>query len=188
MSGRKKIAMFVFSGTCALLCVMTWLPGLVAAQELSPEPTRTVERFSFSFESGEVVEIDLTTNKPAEEIQADEFLTLELYDRRTLVLTAQFNLALLPLITVSAETTGYGKATLTVNGVRSELVPVRRDRIYLQARAFVDTIERDYLTDKLTLIPSDTTLKGLMTFVDADGGRRTRTVVTTSMKIRTAEE
>lgn len=166
-----------------LVGALTLLPVICFGQAFEENVTRTVERFTFSFEATELVEIQLTANKPAEEIQIDEFLTLEFFDGRRLVLAAEFNLAQLPLITISADTTGYGKATLNVNGLRSHLVPVRRDRIYLQARVFVSTIVRDYESDDLILLPTDMSLKGLMTFVNKDGGRRSRTIVTTSMKV-----
>jgi len=167
--------------------VIMVMPAISHTQDVPQDATRTVERFSFSFEASEAVEIELTTNKPVEEIENDEFLTLQFFDRKRLVLTAEFNLSQLPLISIVASPTGYGKAVLSVNGLRSELVPLRRDRIYLQARAFVSTLGRDYETDELVLVPSDTSLRGLMTFVNRDGGRRTQTVVTTSMKIRVSE-
>ena len=108
-------------------------------------------------------------------------------NNREFIMKADFNLSQLPLIRIAAARTGFGKANLTVNGIAGGIVPIRRDRIYLFVRALVNTTGRDYETDELILIPSETNLRGLMTTVDGDGARSTRTVVTTSMKIRVSE-
>jgi hypothetical protein len=170
----------------ALIAAILALPAICYAQDAAQSTTRQVEKFSLSFEPDEVVELELTTANN-EAIRPGEFLTLQFFNRRNFITSADFNLEQLPLITIAAVSTGYGKAELTINGVAGGLVPVRRNRIYLLVRALVNTIGRDYKTDELILIPSDKNLRGLMTLVDKDGGRSTRTVVTTSMKIRVSE-
>jgi hypothetical protein len=170
----------------ALVVAIMALPSICYSQDPAQNTTRRIERFSFSFEPDEVVELELTTTKP-DEISRDEFLTLEFFNNRQFIMNADFNLSQLPLIRIAAARTGFGKAKLTVNGVAGGIVPIRRDRIYLFVRALVNTTGRDYETDELILIPSETNLRGLITTVDGDGVRSTRTVVTTSMKIRVSE-
>ena len=170
----------------ALVVAIVVLPSICYSQDSEPNTTRRIERFSFSFEPDEVVELDLTTTRP-DEVTSDEFLTLEFFNNREFIMRADFNLSQLPLIRIAAARTGFGKANLTVNGIAGGIVPIRRDRIYLFVRALVNTTGRDYETDELILIPSETNLRGLITTVDGDGVRSTRTVVTTSMKIRVSE-
>ena len=171
----------------ALILAIMAMSIICYAQDVPQNTIRRVEKFSFSFEPDEVVELDLTTASP-DEVSSDAFLTLVFFSSsRTRVLTADFDLSRLPLIRVAATRTGYGKANLTINGVSGGLVPVRRDRIYLFVQALVNSTGRDYETDELIFIPSETSLRGLMTFVDKDGGRRTQSVVTTSMKVPVSE-
>ena len=181
LSGRPAILRL------ALILAIMAMSIICYAQDVPQNTIRRVEKFSFSFEPDEVVELDLTTASP-DEVGSDAFLTLVFFNSsRTQVLRADFDLSRLPLIRVAATRTGYGKANLTINGVSGGLVPVRRDRIYLFVQALVNSTGRDYETDELIFIPSETSLRGLMTFVDKDGGRRTQSVVTTSMKVPVSE-
>ena len=91
------------------------------------------------------------------------------------------------LIRLTATRTGFGDADLFINGRSVGMVPVRRNRIHLVVQMFVNIPQRDYQTGELILTPSETTLKGLMTFVDLDGTRRTRTIVTSTIKVPITE-
>lgn len=186
-----------------LLLAMLVMPAVCYAQEAPQNTNRKAQRFSFSFEPDEAVEIqltasqeedeavrsmELTANEPAAEpVRADEFLTLNLFNGRTPIASTEFNLSRLRLIRITAVRTGFGNAELYINRMSAGTVPIRRSRIYLRAQAMVSTTERDFQTDELILIPSDTSLKGLMTFVDRNGGRRTRTIVTSTITVPVAE-
>jgi hypothetical protein len=187
----------------ALLLAIVVTPTVCYTQDAPQNTTRKAQRFSFSFEPDEAVEIhltasqedeeaarsmELTANEPAAEpVRANEFLTLNLFNGRTLIASTEFNLSRLRLIRITAVRTGFGNAELYINRMSAGIVPIRRSRIYLRAQALVSTTERDFQTDELILIPSDTSLKGLMTFVDRDGGRRTRTIVTSTITVPVAE-
>lgn len=170
----------------ALIVAITVMPTIGYAQDASQSTTRVAQRFSFSFEPDEAVEIELSSSNSEEEARSDEFLRLDIFNGRAPISSIEFNMSRLRLIRITATRTGFGKAELNINGLSAGVVPIRRNRIYLLAQALVSITERDFVTDELILIPADTTLKGLMTFVDLDGTRNTRTIVTSTIKVPVA--
>jgi hypothetical protein len=175
----------------AILLAFMAMPAISCAQDTSQSESRTAQRFTFNFEPDEAVELELTPDLRDEDEQqaprADEFLRLNLFNGRTAVSSIEFNLARLRLIRLTATRTGFGDAELFINGRSVGMVPVRRNRIHLVIQMFVNIPQRDYQTDELILTPSETALKGLMTFVDLDGTRRTRTIVTSTIKVPVTE-
>ena len=163
------------------------LPTVCAAQEVLQDTSRKAQRFTFSFEPDETVDMEFTAELDEDEVvRDDEFLKLILFNSRTPVSSTEFNLSRLRLVRITAVRSGYGNAELFINRMSAGVVPIRRSRIYLQVQMLVNITVRDFQTDQLTLIPSETKLKGLMTFIDRDGGRRTRTIVTSNITVPVA--
>jgi hypothetical protein len=163
------------------IVILTVIAALVSpsfAQNSLPAQTREVRKFSLFFEANQIVELELATDHP-DEIRKYRFLRIELLDGNTRVAVSEFNLASLPIVKISANPTGYGKAEITVNGYAGELVTVRNNRIRLFGRIAVSSIKLDPETGGRILIPDPTNLKGLTTIVDKDGGRRTLTLIMT---------
>jgi hypothetical protein len=163
------------------------LPTVCAAQEVPQDTSRKAQRFSFTFEPDETVEMEFTAELAEDEVvRDDEFLKLIVFSGRTPVSSTEFNLSRLRLVRITAVRSGYGNAELFINRMSADVVPIRRSRIYLQIQMLVNIPVRDFQTDQLTLIPSETKLKGLMTFIDRDGTRRTRTIVTGNITVPVA--
>jgi len=172
----------------ALFAVAMAVPKICNGQDMPPNTTRKAQRFTFSFEPDETVDMEFTADAPEDEpARPDEFLKLNIFSGRTPISSSEFNLARLRLVRITAVRTGFGNAELFINRMLAGVVPIRRNRIYLQAQMLVNITVRDFQTDQLTLIPSETTLKGLMTFIDQDGTRSTRTIVASTVKVPVAE-
>jgi len=188
---RTAVAKILVSGLAIFVAAMA-MPTICIAQDAPQDTSRQAQKFSFSFEPDETVDMEFTADVDDDEedqapVRTDEFLKLNIFNSRTPISSTEFNLARLRLVRITAARTGSGKAELFINRMSAGMVPIRRSRIYLQVQMLVNIPVRDFETDKLILIPSETKLKGLMTFVDRDGTRRTRTIVTSNIRVPIAE-
>jgi hypothetical protein len=191
----KRLSAATGARTCvmglAFFVATIALPTVCAAQEVPQEVlqdiSRKAQRFSFTFEPDETVDMEFTAELAEDEVvRDDEFLKLIVFNGRMPVSSTEFNLSRLRLVRITAVRSGYGNAELFINRMSAGVVPIRRSRIYLQIQMLVNIPVRDFQTDQLTLIPSETKLKGLMTFIDRDGTRRTRTIVTSNITVPVA--